>query len=81
MARRANYETFERILWRYSEENGGPGNFYPRWGFEDGWDDYCITDAHFFGPSFVSEKVLRDAIKLGKEWLQSVGLTEVDIFC
>lgn len=25
--------------------------------------------------------VLRDAIKHGKKWLQSVGLTEVDIFC
>lgn len=81
MARRANYEAFERILWRFSEENGGPGNFYPRWGFKDGWDNYCITDAHSFGPSFVSEKVLRDAIKHGKKWLQSVGLTEVDIFC
>ena len=81
MLRRANYEAFERILWRFSEENGGPGNFYPCWGFKDGWDNYCITDAHSFGPSFVSEKILRDAIKHGKKWLQSVGLTEADIFC
>lgn len=81
MVKRASYEVLERILWRFSEENGGPGNFYPCWGFKDGWDNYCITDAHSFGPSFVSEKVLRDAIKHGKKWLQSVGLTEVDIFC
>lgn len=80
MKKRANYEAFERILWRYSEEHGGRGRFYPRWSFEEGWDDYYIGENHYFGPSFVSEVVMRDAIRCAREWLQSKGLTEADIF-
>lgn len=80
MKKRANYEAFERILWRYSEEHGGCGKFYPCWTFEHGWDYYYTTEAHCLGPSFVSAKVVRDAIECGKKWLQSVGLTENDIF-
>lgn len=62
---RANYEAFERILWRFSEENGGAGVCSICYDSQTG--DWKITvktgNISMFGPTFCCKKVASRAIE------------------
>lgn len=80
--KRANYEALERILWRFSEKNGGAGSYTiyidtdkNRWGVLD-----IKVPAVLFGPTFCSRQAANEAIEVAKEWLSSNNLELRDVF-
>lgn len=82
LARRANYEAFERILWRFSEENGGAGVCSICYDSQTGdWKTIVKTgNISMFGPTFCCKKVASCAIEVAKEWLSYNGLVPKDVF-
>lgn len=82
MKKRANYEALERVLWRFSEENGGAGSYTiyididkNRWGVLD-----IRVSAVLFGPTFCSRQAANEAIEVAKEWLSRKNLEPEDVF-
>ena len=82
MVRRSNYETLERVLWRFSEENGGAGVCSICYDSQTGdWETTVKTgNISMFGPTFCCKKVASRAIEVAKEWLSYNGLAPKDVF-
>lgn len=80
--KRANYEALERILWRFSEDNGGAGSYTIYINTDKNrWDVLDIRiSVVLFGPTFCSRQVANEAIEVAKEWLSSSGLAPKDVF-
>lgn len=82
MEKRSNYEVLERILWRFSEENGGGGAYFICYDKEIG--DWAITNTPtyilLFGPTFCSKVIALRAIEVAKEWLRENDLKPEDVF-
>lgn len=78
----ANYETFERILWRFSEENGGGGAYFICYDKKIG--DWAITNTPTYilllGPTFCSKAIALRAIEEAKKWLCENYLKPEDVF-
>lgn len=62
MMKRAYYEKLERLLWRYSMQHGGPGNYVIA------YDEVCknfsvqlIKSQKVLGPTFATYEVARNA--------------------
>lgn len=82
MKKRAEYETFERVLWRFSEENGGAGVYsicYDKqrrdWGTATRTANILLP-----GPTFYCKTVALRAIEVAKGWLSENDLAPEDVF-
>lgn len=82
MIKRANYEALERVLWRFSEENGGAGTYSICYDEQTGdWETVVRTGNIFMpGQTFCSKEVALRAIEVTKKWLSSSGLAPKDVF-
>ena len=82
MEKRSNYEVLERVLWRFSEENGGAGVFSICYDNQTGdWETTVRTkNISMLGPTFCSKKVAQRAIEVAKEWLFYNSLAPKDMF-
>lgn len=82
MKKRSNYETLERILWRFSEDNGGAGSYTIYINIDKNrWDVLDIRiSAILFGPTFCSRQVANKAIEVAEKWLSSNNLELEDVF-
>lgn len=82
MEKRSNYEVLERVLWRFSEENGGAGSYTIYINIDKNrWDVLDIRiSAVLFGPTFCSHQVANEAIEVAEKWLSSNGLAPEDVF-
>lgn len=71
-----------RILWRFSEENGGAGVCSICYDNQTGdWKTIVKTgNISMFGPTFCCKKVASRAIEVAKEWLSYNGLAPKDVF-
>ena len=80
--KRADYEALERVLWRFSEENGGKGHFTIYYNFQDKrWKVMdIITPFLLFGPTFCSRQAANEAIKVAKKWFSDKNLAPEDVF-
>lgn len=82
MMKRADYEALERVLWRFSEENGGRGDYFICYDKKIG--DWAIvkTPAYILllGPTFCSKAIALSAIKEAKKWLLENDLKPEDVF-
>ena len=82
MEKRSNYEVLERILWRFSEENGGGGAYFICYDKKIG--DWAVTNTPTYilllGPTFCSKAIALDAIEEAKKWLRENGLKPEDVF-
>ena len=82
MLRRADYEALERVLWRFSEENGGRGAYFICYDKKIG--DWAITEtpAYIFllGPTFCCKAIALSAIEEAKKWLRENDLKPEDVF-
>lgn len=82
MMKRADYETLERILWRFSEENGGRGVYFICYDKKIG--GWAITEipAYIFllGPTFCCKAIALRAIEVAKKWLYENNLKPEDVF-
>ena len=82
MMKRADYETLERILWRFSEDNGGRGAYFICYDKKIG--DWAITEIPAYilllGPTFCSKNIALCAIKVAKKWLYENNLKPDDVF-
>lgn len=82
MEKRSNYEVLERILWRFSEENGGGGAYFICYDKKIG--DWAITNTPTYilllGPTFCSKAIALRAIEVAKEWLRGNDLKPEDVF-
>ena len=82
MMKRADYETLERILWRFSEENGGRGAYFICYDKKIG--DWAITEIPAYilllGPTFCSKAIALSAIEEAKKWLRENDLKPEDVF-
>lgn len=82
MEKRSNYEVLERVLWRFSEENGGTGVCSICYDSQTGdWKTIVKTgNISMFGPTFCSESVALCAIEVAKKWLSDNDLTPEKVF-
>lgn len=82
MKKRADYETLERVLWRFSEENGGAGVYSIRYESHEGdWETTVRTgNISMFGPTFCCKTVALRAIEVAKGWLSENDLAPEDVF-
>lgn len=82
MKKRSNYEALERILWRFSEDNGGAGSYTIYINTDKNrWDVLDIRiSAVLFGPTFCSRQVANEAIEVAEKWLSSNNLEPKDVF-
>lgn len=82
MEKRSNYEVLERILWRFSEENGGAGVFSICYDNQTGdWETTVRTkNISMLGPTFCSKAIALGAIEEAKKWLRENGLKPEDVF-
>lgn len=82
MEKRSNYEVLERVLWRFSEENGGAGSYTIYINIDKNrWDVLDIRiSAILFGPTFCSRQVANEAIEVAEKWLSSNNLEPEDVF-
>lgn len=80
MVKRANYEALERVLWRFSEENGGAGLYSIYYSKKVGGWGTAKADILMFGPTFCSKNIALRAIEVAKEWLSDNGLTPEKVF-
>lgn len=82
MKKRSNYEALERILWRFSEDNGGAGSYTIYINTDKNrWDVLDIRiSAVLFGPTFCSRQVANEAIEVAEKWLSSNNLEPRDVF-
>ena len=82
MMKRADYETLERILWRFSEENGGRGAYFICYDKKIG--DWAITETPAYilllGPTFCSKAIALRAMEVAKKWLRENDLKPEDVF-
>ena len=82
MVRRADYEALERVLWRFSEENGGRGVYFICYDKKIG--NWAITETPAYilllGPTFCSKAIALGAIEEAKKWLRENGLKPEDVF-
>lgn len=82
MEKRSNYEVLERILWRFSEENGGGGAYFICYDKKIG--DWAITNTPTYilllGPTFCSKAIALGAIEEAKKWLYENNLKPEDVF-
>lgn len=82
MMKRANYEALERVLWSFSEENGGAGDYsicYDKRKKE--WGATVITKIVLMPiPTFSSEDIALRAIEVAKKWLSDNDLTPEKVF-
>lgn len=78
----SNYEALERILWRFSEDNGGAGSYTIYINIDKNrWDVLDIRiSAILFGPTFCSRQVANEAIEVAEKWLSSNNLEPEDVF-
>ena len=80
LSRRARYEAFERVLWRFSERHGGAGVYYLFYDKKSKSFDYVVGHGTWmFGPSFTSPFVADMAISYIGEWLTSQNWSMEDI--
>lgn len=82
MMKRANYEALERVLWRFSEENGGRGAYFIRYDKKIGDWGITVTAANLLllGPTFCSKNIALRAIEVAKKWLYENNLKPEDVF-
>jgi hypothetical protein len=82
MIRRADYEALERVLWRFSEENGGGGAYFICYDKKIGdWNTAVRPENIFmFGPTFCRKKAASRAIEEAKKWLRENDLKPEDVF-
>lgn len=82
MEKRSNYEVLERVLWRFSEENGGAGTYSICYDEQTGdWETAVRTENIFMlGPTFCSKAIALGAIEEAKKWLRENGLKPEDVF-
>ena len=82
MKKRSNYEALERVLWRFSEENGGAGVCSICYDSQTGdWKTIVKTgNISMFGPTFCCKKVASRAIEVAKEWLSENYFVPEDVF-
>ena len=82
MVKRADYEAYERVLWRFSEENGGAGVHSFCYDKKTGnWETtQRMGNLFLYGPSFCSHQVALRAIEVAKKWLSDNGLEPKDVF-
>ena len=82
MMKRASYEVLERILWRFSEENGGAGIYSICYDKKTGKWKTAERTANYFilGPTFCSENIALRATEVVTKWFSDNGLTSTDIF-
>lgn len=82
MKKRSNYEALERVLWRFSEENGGAGVCSICYDSQTGdWKTIVKTgNISMFGPTFCCKKVASRAIEVAKEWLSENYFAPEDVF-
>ena len=80
--KRSNYEALERILWRFSEDNGGAGVCSICYDSQTGdWKTIVKTgNISMFGPTFCCKKVASRAIEVAKEWLSENYFAPEDVF-
>ena len=82
MEKRSNYEVLERILWRFSEENGGGGAYFICYDKKIG--DWAINNTPTYilllGPTFCSKAIALGAIEEAKKWLHENDLKPEDVF-
>ena len=82
MMKRSDYEALERVLWRFSEENGGRGVYFICYDKKIG--DWAITDTPAYilllGPTFCSKNIALRAIEVAKKWLYENNLKPEDVF-
>ena len=82
MEKRSNYEVLERILWRFSEENGGAGAYFICYDKKIG--DWAITNTPTYilllSPTFCSKAIALRAIEVAKKWLRENDLKPEDVF-
>lgn len=82
MKKRSNYEALERVLWRFSEENGGAGTYSICYDRQTGdWETVVRTENIFMlGQTFCSMNVAQRAIEVAKEWLSENYFALEDVF-
>lgn len=82
LEKRSSYEVLERVLWRFSEENGGAGTYSIRYDSRTGdWKTIEKTEnISMFGPTFCCKEAASRAIEVAKEWLSYNGLAPKDVF-
>lgn len=82
MVKRANYEALERVLWRFSEENGGAGCYTIYINTDkNSWSTLDImASTVLFGPTFCSRQVALRAIEVARKWLSDHCLKPKDVF-
>lgn len=82
MKKRSNYEALERVLWRFSEENGGAGVCSICYDSQTGdWKTIVKTgNISMFGPTFCCKKAASRAIEVAKEWLSENYFAPEDVF-
>lgn len=80
--KRADYEALERVLWRFSEENGGAGVYSICYDKQTGdWETAIRTkNISMLGPTFYSKKVASCAIEVAKKWFSDKNLAPEDVF-
>lgn len=82
MIKHAWYEELERILWRFSEENGGAGKYFICYDKQNGkWGVVTIPGGMLaFGPTFCSKDAASRAIEEAKTWFFDNALIPEDVF-
>ena len=82
MVKRSDYEALERVLWRFSEENGGAGVYsicYDKQTCD--WETTVRTGNILIpSPTFCSKNIALCAIKVAKKWLCENNLKPEDVF-
>ena len=82
MMKRADYEALERVLWRFSEENGGRGDYFICYDKKIGDLAIVKTPAYILllGPTFCSKAIALSAIEEAKKWLLENDLKPEKVF-
>ena len=82
MMKRADYEALERVLWRFSEKNGGGGVYSICYDKQTGdWEtDVRTGNILLLGPTFCSKAIALSAIEEAKKWLHENDLKPEDVF-
>lgn len=81
MFKRANYEALERVLWRFSEENGGAGKYFIY--YDERGGEWSVTATKYilvFAPTFRSRDIALRAVEVAKEWFSDNGLKPSEVF-
>lgn len=80
MLNRIDREEFERILWRASEQNGGPGPYYIIYNAQTkNWESLYVAYCGLVGPSFKTKEDAYEGIRVIKQWLDNKRLSPEDV--